>query len=78
MNDNFQILKELVHSSGNCVNLGRSMQVKYPSVYQWAFDETTFLDPKNKVKFNERVHCILNDIRTIQLDMFGKNLRKKM
>lgn len=75
INKNLKILKELVETSGNCVNLGRSMKVHDLSLYQWVLDNTSFLDSKNNVKFNERVYCILNDMHEIQLNMYGENAK---
>jgi len=68
-------LQELVAQSGNCVNLGRHIEAAYPALYQWVLDTTKFLNTKTKVKFTERVYCLLNNITSMQLDAFGNTAR---
>jgi hypothetical protein len=75
MMTNFELLKQLVESGGNCVNLGRHMQSASPVLYQWVMDQTTFLDHKPLVKFNERAYCILNHITEPKIDAWGKEAR---
>lgn len=65
------LVRQLVENGGNCVNLGRSMLIKYPALHRWILDNTTFLDHKPKLKFNERIYCILNDITSEQFNDFG-------
>jgi hypothetical protein len=67
--NNKEQLKELVANSGNCVNLGRSLDVKNKTLYDWIVSETAFLD--NKCKFTERVYCIINDITAITMNEDG-------
>lgn len=61
-------LQELITENGNCVNLGRHLQAAYPEIYQKIMDATSFLDVKQKIKFNERVYCAINNITTIVLN----------
>jgi hypothetical protein len=55
-----QQLTDLIVSSGNCVNLGRSMKVKHQALYTWVFDNTAFIPADSK--FTERLYCIANNI----------------
>ena len=66
---NKQLLKQYVENGGNCVNLGRFLNATDNATYQWVLDQTPWL---NDVKFNERVYCILNDITSQKLNVFGE------
>lgn len=55
-----EVLKEIVSTGGNCVNLGRSLQVKNKELYDWVIHTTKFLN--TECKFTERVYCIQQDI----------------
>jgi hypothetical protein len=72
MSTNIQQLSQEVNDGGNCVNLGRSLEKRNFELYKWILDTTEFLNVKQKVKFNERVYCILNNITSLQLNAFGK------
>lgn len=55
-------LRHLISISGNCVNLGRSLLAQHPDLHSYCMESTKFLDSYGKVKFNERVYCIVNNI----------------
>lgn len=69
------LLNDIINESGNCVSLGRSLQVKNIQLYNWVLNETQFLDNKSYVKFNERAYCIINNINCLQLDAFNNPAR---
>ena len=69
------LLNQLVNQSGNCVNLGRTLLAKHPELYTQILNETQFLNNKPKLKFNERVYCILNNINSPVIDQFGEPAR---
>lgn len=75
MDKNFENLKLLVNNGGNCVNLGRTIKSKHFNLYNWVLEKTSFLDSSPKLKFNERVFCILNNFTEKPLDEFGKPAR---
>ncbi len=62
MMDNLTTLKDSIHASGNCVNLGRTLFVKNRPLFEWVNNNTHFL-PED-CKFTERVYCIVNSICT--------------
>lgn len=68
-----KLLNYLISQSGNCVNLGRTIKSQHPELYDYCLENTTFLE--NKVKFNERVYCLINGITSPQLDADGKPAR---
>lgn len=70
-------LQKLVDQGGNCVNLGRTIKSSEPELYDFVFRNTAFLNHKQKIKFNERVYCILNNIVGPVMDNFGKEARFK-
>jgi hypothetical protein len=77
MNNNFEKTKQLVEQSGNCVNLGRTIAAKYPELDNWIQTETFFLNQKEKVKYTERLYCIINNITSTVTDAFGKEAEFK-
>lgn len=62
-------LRLLVKNGGNCVNLGRHIKTTDTNLYDWVISETQFLP--ETCRFNERVYCLMNDIKARQLDAFG-------
>ena len=55
---------------GNTVNLGRSIPESYR---QEILNQTLFLsNPRN---FNENIYCYINDIKELQLDIYGEPAR---
>jgi hypothetical protein len=55
-------LRHLISISGNCVNLGRSLLAHKPDLHSYCMESTKFLNSYGKVKFNERVYCIVNNV----------------
>lgn len=55
-------LRHLISISGNCVNLGRSLLAQQPDLHSYCMESTEFLNSYGKVKFNERVYCIVNNV----------------
>jgi hypothetical protein len=66
-------LRLLVKNGGNCVNLGRHIKTTDPALYDWVTLSTRFLS--ETCKFNERVYCLMNDIKAPQFDAFGNPAR---
>jgi hypothetical protein len=58
-----ETIKKLAKTN-NIVNLGRSLEVRYPDIFNYIIQNTQFL-PSN-CKFTERVYCLVNNI-TIRL-----------
>lgn len=72
MIDKQQLIQDLIKNGGKCTNLSRSIQSRYPELYQWIMDSTKFLDNKQNLKINERVYCAANGITDRPLNNFGE------
>jgi hypothetical protein len=70
-----QQLQQYIDASSNCVNLGRTLKAHAPELHEQVLRATSFVDYKKKVKFNERVFCVMNDITEPVIDMFGAPAR---
>lgn len=69
-----EALKDAVANGGNMVMFGRSLEVKAPDLHAWVIASTPFLT--TDCKFNERVYCLINDIRERLLCQYtGKERR---
>lgn len=64
-----ELLKGLVASGGQCINLGRSIKSRHPELYDWVLASTPWIP--STAKFNERVFCILNEITEPVLNALG-------
>ena len=68
-------LKSAVAAGGICVNLGRSLESRHPELYRYCIEQTDFLNDGRKLKFNERVYCLIHGLTSRPLNARGEPAR---